>query len=358
MKKKILISTGGSGGHVIPAITFYDHLKEDFEIFLTTDKRGAKFINQNKYFFNIINVPHITKNFLIIPYNMIVFLLAVLKVIFLIKKNKIKIVISTGGYMSLPICMAAKILNCKIFLFEPNMIIGRSNLLFLKKCSKIFCYANKINNFPEKYNDKLELINPLLKKEVYKEEKNSNFKFEKKINILIIGGSQGAEFLQNNLKKNIVELSKNFEIFVNHQTSSQNYKDLEAFYKENKIKFNLFHFDESLTKLIIKSDLCITRSGASSLAELVYLNVPFITIPFPYAKDNHQLYNAIFYKNKNCCWLLEQKNINNNELFDLIMHIINNHKDVESKIIEMQKISYQNTWNNINQKLLSVINEN
>ena len=87
MKKKILISTGGSGGHVIPAITFYDHLKEDFEIFLTTDKRGAKFINQNKYFFNIINVPHITKNFLIIPYNMIVFLLAVLKVIFLIKKK-------------------------------------------------------------------------------------------------------------------------------------------------------------------------------------------------------------------------------------------------------------------------------
>ena len=91
---------------------------------------------------------------------------------------------------------------------------------------------------------------------------------------------------------------------------------------------------------------------------MVYLNVPFITIPFPYAKDNHQLHNAIFYKNKNCCWLLEQKNINNNELFDLIMHIINNHKDVESKIIEMQKISYQNTWNNINQKLLSVINEN
>ena len=53
MKKKILISTGGSGGHVIPAITFYDHLKENFEIFLTTDKRGVRFINQNKYIFYI-----------------------------------------------------------------------------------------------------------------------------------------------------------------------------------------------------------------------------------------------------------------------------------------------------------------
>ena len=124
------------------------------------------------------------------------------------------------------------------------------------------------------------------------------------------------------------------------------------------IKFSLFDFEESLAKLIIKSDLCITRSGASSLAELVYLSIPFITIPFPYAKDNHQFDNAIFYKNKNCCWLLEQKNINNNELFDLITHITTDHKDVESKITEMKKISYQNTWNNINKKLLSLINEN
>jgi len=358
MKKKILISTGGSGGHVIPAVTFCDHLKENFEIFLTTDKRGVKFINQNKYNFSIINVPQLTKNFFKIPINLIIFFSSILKAFFFIKKNRIKIVISTGGYMSLPICIAAKVLNCKIFLFEPNMIIGRSNLFFLKYCYKIFCYTNQINNFPKKYSEKLELIYPLLRKEVYKEKKNLNFKFGKKINILVVGGSQGANFLQNNLKKCMIELSKNFEIYINHQTNEKNYKDLEIFYTENKIKFDLFDFDESLTKLIKKADLCITRSGASSLAELVYLNIPFITIPFPYAKDNHQVHNGIFYKNKNCCWLLEQKSINNNEIFDLVMHIITDHRDVESKIVEMQKTSYQNTWNNINQKLLSVINEN
>ena len=79
MKKKILISTGGSGGHVIPAITFYDHLKENFEIFLTTDKRGVRFINQNKYIFNIINVPQLTKNFFKITFNIIFFLFSILK---------------------------------------------------------------------------------------------------------------------------------------------------------------------------------------------------------------------------------------------------------------------------------------
>ena len=183
MKKKILISTGGSGGHVIPAITFHDHLKEKFDVFLTTDKRGERFINKDKYTLSIIDVPQLTKNFFKIPFNFIFFLKSILKSIFFIKKNKIRTVISTGGYMSLPICIAGKILNCKIFLFEPNMVIGRSNLFFLKYCYKIFCYTDQINNFPKKYNEKLELIYPLLRKEIYNQTKSSKFKLNKKINI-------------------------------------------------------------------------------------------------------------------------------------------------------------------------------
>ena len=62
MKKKILISTGGSGGHVVPATIFYNHLKNDFEIYLSTDIRGLNFFNQNKFKYKIINVPQIGKN--------------------------------------------------------------------------------------------------------------------------------------------------------------------------------------------------------------------------------------------------------------------------------------------------------
>jgi len=358
MKKKILISTGGSGGHVIPAITFHDHLKEKFDVFLTTDKRGERFINKDKYTLSIIDVPQLTKNFFKIPFNFIFFLKSILKSIFFIKKNKIKIVISTGGYMSLPICIAGKILNCKIFLFEPNMIIGRSNLFFLKYCYKIFCYTDQINNFPKKYKEKLELIYPLLRKEVYNQTKNSKFKFNKKINILVIGGSQGADFLQNNLKNCIIKLSKNFEIYVNHQINEKNYKNLETFYKENQIKFNLFDFDESLTELIKKTDLCITRSGASSLAELVYLNIPFIAIPFPFAKDDHQFYNAKYYEKKGCCWLIHQKNFDIVRMENLIISIFSNKEDYFNKKENLKKISNQNTWNNINKKLIDLINEN
>ena len=132
MRKKILISTGGSGGHIMPAITLYEHLKNDFQIFLTSDKRGSKYINHNIYNYKLIEIPRISKNFFKIPYILFFFILSFIKSFFFIKNNNIQILISTGGYMSLPLCISAKLLKRKIFLFEPNMVIGRSNKFFFK----------------------------------------------------------------------------------------------------------------------------------------------------------------------------------------------------------------------------------
>ena len=151
MKKKILISTGGSGGHVIPAQIFFDHLKGQFQIFLTSDMRGKKFLNLNNYSLTIIDTPQITKNLFLLPIKFLLLLYVLIKSIFYLKVNKIDILISTGGYMSLPLCIAAKFLGKKIFLFEPNLVLGRANKFFLPICKKIFCYSHKIINFPEKY---------------------------------------------------------------------------------------------------------------------------------------------------------------------------------------------------------------
>ena len=68
MKKNILISTGGSGGHVVPATIICDHLKDKFNIFMTSDNRGIQFLDRDKYNIEIINVPKISKNILILPF--------------------------------------------------------------------------------------------------------------------------------------------------------------------------------------------------------------------------------------------------------------------------------------------------
>ena len=80
MKKKILISTGGSGGHVIPATIFYEQFKNEFDVFLVTDKRGRRFLNLEKYKFTVINTPKLTTNLFLLPLNFILMLKGVLNV--------------------------------------------------------------------------------------------------------------------------------------------------------------------------------------------------------------------------------------------------------------------------------------
>ena len=94
-----------------------------------------------------------------------------------------------------------------------------------------------------------------------------------------------------------------------HCLPSQNV-DLEKFYRKNKIDFKIFNFSENLTEYFIKTDLAITRSGSSVLAELTNANIPFIAVPLPSAADNHQFKNALFYHRKNFAFLLEEQDLN------------------------------------------------
>ena len=107
-----------------------------------------------------------------------------------------------------------------------------------------------------------------------------------------------------------------------------------------------------------KSNLCITRAGASTLAELTFLNVVYIAIPLPFAKDNHQFENASFYENYGCNWILNQSELNEINLTNKLMNIIENKQEYLDKKKNMRNFSYQNTWNNINQKIITIINEN
>ena len=88
--KKILITTGGSGGHVIPSLSIYDILKEDFDVQITTDSRGSKYINNN-YKFTLIDVPNLFSNIFIFPYNLIKFLISIIVSYKYLKKNNFNI---------------------------------------------------------------------------------------------------------------------------------------------------------------------------------------------------------------------------------------------------------------------------
>jgi len=354
MKKKILISTGGSGGHVIPAIILYEHLSKKCDVIISTDIRGLKFLDKNDYQIEIVNTPKLN-NFLFLPLNLLSIMFMTFKSFFLLKKKKIEKIFSIGGYMSIPLILAAKLLKLNIYLIEPNQVLGRANKFFLNSCKKIFCYSEKIKNYPTLYKDKMIIINPLVREKIY------NFNISKQTNekftLLIVGGSQGANIFDKNLKNSIANISKRKSIKIIHQTSEKNIVNLSKFYNDNNIENKIFSFDENFINTIQQADLCITRAGASTLAELSVLNIPFIAVPLPTSKDNHQLENALFYKNKDCCWLIEQNHFESDiervldEIFELKMSLL-------KKKENLKKLNYQNSWINVNQKIIKTINEN
>ena len=354
MKKKILISTGGSGGHVIPAIILYEHLSKKFDVIISTDIRGLKFLDKNNHQIEIVNTPKLN-NFLFLPFNLLLIISMTMKSFFLLKRKKIEKIFSIGGYMSIPLILAAKLLKLNIYLIEPNQVLGRANKFFLNSCKKIFCYSEKIKNFPKLYKDKMIIINPLVREKIYNSSISKQTK--EKFTLLIVGGSQGANIFDKNLKNSVVNISKKKSIKIIHQTSEKNIVNLSKFYNNNNIENKIFSFDKNFLNTIQQADLCITRAGASTLAELSVLNIPFIAVPLPTSKDNHQLENALFYKNKDCCWLIEQNHFESDieyvldEIFELKMSLL-------KKKENLKKLNYQNSWINVNQKIIKTINEN
>ena len=148
--------------------------------------------------------------------------------------------------------------------------------------------------------------------------------------MLVVGGSQGASIFDKNLKKIILNISKKFSIKIIQQTHVNNIYSLKEFYNTNNIENEIFNYDKNFKEKIVETDICITRAGASTLAELSILNIPFIAVPLPSSKDNHQLENANFYLKKNCCWILDQ-NLLSEKIEQLVEEILQNKSHFNKK---------------------------
>ena len=115
---------------------------------------------------------------------------------------------------------------------------------------------------------------------------------------MVIGGSQGAKVFDDCVHKVFQKISKKKDIKIIHQTKLENINYLKKFYKNHEIEGKVFNYDINFINLIKDCDFCITRAGSSTLAELSLLNIPYLVVPLPTSKDNHQYENAKFFKKK------------------------------------------------------------
>ena len=149
--------------------------------------------------------------------------------------------------------------------------------------------------------------------------------------------------------------NEGYEIEIIQQCVMSQKLSIVNFYEKNNIKNYVFEFDKNILKLVLSSNLAITRCGASTTAELAHTLTPFIAVPLPNSVDNHQYLNAKYYQNNGCCWILEQNNFNTENLFNLIMETIKNKNKLDNMRENMKKVSRNNVYTNIEKHVEEVI---
>ena len=359
-KNKVVIAVGGTGGHVIPGYNLAKHLNEkNFSINIISDKRGEKYIKRENYFefFILPSSPINTKNALTFLISFILILYSIFRSLFFLIRNRPKIIFGMGGYASFPICIAASILRIKFLIYENNLIIGKANKYLLHFAEKILISYKEIEGIHYKYKDKVIEIGNIIKKEIINFSKDYKQNNEKKISILILGGSQAAKIFANILPtvfKNCSDQGVSLKIY--QQCLTEQNEELRQFYKKNHIDFHIFNFSDDVAEYFSKVNLAITRSGSSILAELTNANIPFISVPLPSSAENHQLKNAIFYERKKFCFLMQEKDLKEKLIY--LIKEINGNSSILSTIKKNQRqYSDKNVYNNIDQVLKNIIDE-
>lgn len=320
----IVITGGGTGGHLIIAKVIACELKnrgiKTIFIGSSNGQDKAWFENSDifheKYFLKssgVVNKKGFKKIFSL--FNIITQIFEVRKIL---KNKNIKAVFSVGGYSAAPASFWAVLFKIPLFIHEQNAFTGKLNKL-LKSFSKAFYSSYEKPNFTYPIN--LEFF------------KASRIRKNLKI-ILFMGGSQGASFI-NSLALNLAKDLHNKNIKIIHQCGKKEFNKVKAFYDENKIDALVVDFSNDMPNLMNKADLCISRSGASSLWELCANNLPAIFIPFPYAANDHQFYNAKFLGNNTK--IIRQDRVLKEEILTEIFNY-----DLEKTSLSLKELTKEN----------------
>jgi len=359
MKKKIIFTTGGTGGHIFPTINLMKHFHDKGnEVILVTDSRGKNFIKDHAEFKSyIIKTSTLTnKNILRKCLALIVIFYSIFKSMIIIKKESPDLIFGFGGYVSFPISFASKLFNLPLVIYEINVVFGRSNRFLSKFAKKIFIAKKMSLNFEAKHRNKTFEVGTILNKNILNFSRNHEIKKKDYFTIFVLGGSQGTEVFGSIVPPVINQLkNKGYKVEVIQQCLKEQKNSIIKFYNKNEIKHKIFEFNKSIFDLILSSDLAITRCGASTTAELVHIATPFIAVPLPNSIDDHQFLNAKYYENKGCCFLLEQKNFNVKNLFNLIEKYIKDQKKLDIIRQNMKKNYNKNVYADIENQLKEFI---
>lgn len=358
---KVIVSAGGTGGHIYPALAIIHKIKEmepQSEILYigTTDRMEAEIIPKEKIEYVGIEMKGMNRKN---PFKNIgvirCFFGAVKKVKKTIRSFRPDIVVGVGGYITAPVLYAAKKSGCKTFIHEQNCIPGLSNK-FLSR------YADRIG---VSLKDSLAYFDP--KKSVFTgnprseeivavkpvDKKTLGLSSSKKM-VLIVMGSLGSTTMSDKMKEILPSFaSKNYEVlFVTGKNYYEAYQKMKL---PNNVK--VVGYLDHMPAVMKRADLIVTRAGASTIAEITAIGLPSIMVPSPYVTHNHQMKNAESLKRQGATQIIEEKDFDQEHLLKEIELILEDQKRYHEMRENTKKLGVTDSASKIYQILKEIIED-
>tara|TARA_B100001250_G_scaffold414621_1_gene454770 strand:- start:3606 stop:4703 length:1098 start_codon:yes stop_codon:yes gene_type:complete len=325
-RNKIIISCGGTGGHIFPALEIAKSLQKinpHIELLFVGARNKMEMVRVPRAGFRIIGIwiqalyrNSIIKN-LLFPIKLFV---SLIHSCFILVYHRPVAVIGTGGFVTGPILFIASLLNFKTYIQEQNSFPGLTNKLLGKSAKKIFVAYDNMERFFSI--DKIINIGNPVRKSLktsadlkYVNKSRSFFGLSNnKFTILVIGGSLGAQPINTVIQKNLHKLIDH-DCQLIWQTGSFEYQ----YYKNLKSKkCSIQSFIDRMDLAYSAADLVISRAGAIAITEISFLKKASILIPSPYVTDDHQKKNAQYLDHNDACILINESELMNTNLINVI----------------------------------------
>ncbi len=321
MGRRIVIMAGGTGGHVFPALAVAEQLrKQGWSVSWLGTKKGleARVIPAHKIDIDWLSVSGLRGKGIILKIKSIFSLVnACWQAFNILRVRQPDVVLGMGGFVAAPGGLMAKLLGIPLIIHEQNRVVGTTNRLLSTIANQI------LEAFPNSFSAKSNAIttgNPLRESFINLPSKPPR-QTSSPLKLLIIGGSQGAQILNEKVPQALALLAN---INVKHQTGSIMQQEVELSYQSLAIKAEVMAFIEDMKQVYQWADLIICRAGAMTVSEVAAFGLPAIFIPLPHAIDDHQSANARYLADDNAALILTQPQLTADNLAAAITKISTN----------------------------------
>ena len=360
--KVVFITGGGTGGHVYPAVAIYERLSGKYgahNVYYIgeSDKLDRHVAEENNMNFLPVIVSGMPRKFSLMIFSFLFELfLESIRCIGYIMKYKPRVIIGTGGYVSAPALIAGICMGIPLILHDPDAypgIVTRKIAPFAKHVNIVFKDARKYIK-----NKRVSCFGNPVRLSLCSVDKSDakmllNLDSDRKT-LFVMGGSQGAQSINNAIKMIARELVEECGIQIIHQTGTKNYEsycmEMKGIWWDNFVSnssYVLRPYFEDMSLPLNAADLVLSRAGSLSISELNLCGIPSILIPYPYAAANHQKHNAIAMQKAGAAVCIDDKNCTAETLKPLILDLINDSVKLNQMSQSNKRVAKPNAMNDL-----------